>query len=75
MPSKKYKLTFDLYDGTSKSVVFEVPPGEAGPKGDPGADGKTPERGVDYWTEADKAGIVEDVLTELPIYSGEVESV
>lgn len=30
-------------------------------KGDPGKDGKTPEPGVDYWTDADKAEIVEDV--------------
>ena len=69
MASKKYKLKFDLYDGTSKSVVFEVPQGDPGPKGD------TPIKGLDYWTEADKAEIVEDVLTELPIYSGEVEPV
>lgn len=26
-------------------------------KGDPGADGKTPVRGTDYWTDADKAEI------------------
>lgn len=36
MAGKKYKLTFDLYDGTKKSVVFEVPEGEAGPQGPPG---------------------------------------
>lgn len=28
--------------------------GIQGPKGDPGQDGKTPVRGTDYWTEADK---------------------
>ena len=36
-------------------------PGERGPAGEPGpagADGKTPERGVDYWTDSDKAEIL-----------------
>lgn len=31
-----------------------------------GAPGKTPEKGVDYWTEADQQSIVEQVLQELP---------
>lgn len=31
-----------------------------------GADGKTPVRGTDYWTEADKQEIVTDVLVALP---------
>ena len=29
-------------------------------------DGHTPIKGTDYWTEADKAGIVEDVLEQMP---------
>ena len=42
---------------------FDGPPGMPGEKGDRGpagvngTDGKTPVRGVDYWTEADKAEI------------------
>lgn len=40
-----------------------------------GTDGKTPVRGVDYWTEADQNAIVQDVLASLPVYSGEVEDV
>ena len=35
-----------------------------------GADGKTPERGVDYWTESDKSGIVADVLAALQTWEG-----
>lgn len=35
-----------------------------------GADGKTPEKGVDYWTEADKSEIVTDVLSALPTWEG-----
>ena len=31
-----------------------------------GADGKTPARGTDYWTAADKQEIVTDVLAALP---------
>lgn len=38
-----------------------------------GPAGKTPEKGTDYWTEADKAAMVEDVLAALPVYAGEVE--
>jgi hypothetical protein len=45
-------------------------PGAPGASGAPGADGKTPERGVDYWTEADKAEIVADVLTAIPDAEG-----
>lgn len=36
--------------------------GIQGPKGDTGADGHTPVKGTDYWTAADKAEIVDDVL-------------
>ena len=42
-------------------------------KGDPGAKGDkgdTPEKGVDYWTAEDKAGIVSDVLAALPTWEG-----
>lgn len=41
-------------------------PAIKGPKGDPGAPGKTPIRGTDYWTAADKQEIVNDVLAALP---------
>ena len=38
-------------------------------------DGNTPVKGVDYWTEDDKQGIVNDVLAALPVYDGKVVSV
>ena len=50
-----------------------------GEKGDKGADGtngkdgingKTPVKGTDYWTEADKAEIVNDTLAALPTWTG-----
>lgn len=65
---KKYSLTFSLYDGTSKSVEFEVPDGPPGPPG------PAPTRGVDYWTAEDKAEIVAETIALLPTYNGEVEA-
>ena len=44
--------------------------GDKGEKGDPGADGYTPVKGTDYWTAADKAEIVNDVLAALPTWTG-----
>ena len=52
------------------------PQGEVGPRGEPGAtgpagaDGKTPVKGVDYFTAADKAELVNDVLAALPNAKG-----
>ena len=47
--------------------------GPQGPQGPAGADGYTPQRGVDYWTEADRQQMVQDVIGALPVYNGEVE--
>lgn len=41
-------------------------PALKGDQGKKGADGKTPVKGTDYWTAADKAEIVNDVLAALP---------
>lgn len=49
------------------------PQGETGPQGPAGADGadgKTPVRGVDYWTTEDQQQIVADVLAALPTAEG-----
>ena len=46
-----------------------------GEKGDKGDNGYTPQKGVDYYTDADKAEMVSAVLAALPVYEGEVESV
>ena len=40
--------------------------GQDGAKGDKGDDGHTPIKGTDYWTTADQAAIVADVLAALP---------
>lgn len=44
--------------------------GATGKDGAKGADGKTPVRGTDYWTAADKAEIVNEVLAALPAAEG-----
>ena len=46
--------------------------GEKGDQGDAGKDGKTPVKGTDYWTAADKQSIVDDVLSS--IVNGEEET-
>lgn len=42
-------------------VNIRGPRGEQGLKGETGANGYTPQRGVDYWTEADKDEIVSEL--------------
>ena len=37
-----------------------------------GADGRTPVKGMDYWTDADKTEMVADVINSLPVYDGSV---
>ena len=44
--------------------------GDKGDKGDTGAAGHTPVKGTDYWTDADKVEIVNDVLAALPTWTG-----
>lgn len=45
--------------------------GQPGADGKPGADGYTPVKGVDFYTDADKAEMVAAVIAALPIYGGE----
>ena len=40
--------------------------GKDGAQGEKGADGKTPVKGTDYWTAADKQEIINDVIAALP---------
>lgn len=51
--------TFDIMDGATGET------GATGPQGPAGADGVTPVKGTDYWTEADKQEIVDEVVAEL----------
>lgn len=49
--------------------------GADGTDGEDGADGYTPLKGVDYYTEADKAEMVQAVLAAMPQYAGETEEI
>lgn len=48
--------------------------GAAGKDGKDGADGKTPVKGTDYWTAADKAEIVNETIAALPAKGVATES-
>ena len=65
-------MTFeDLTEQQKESLKGKQ--GPQGPKGDPGSagkDGYTPVKGVDYFTEADKAEMVQSVLAALPNAEG-----
>lgn len=60
-------ITVTLTDGTKSTFKVQ--------NGSKGSAGKTPAKGTDYWTEADKAEIVSDVIAALPVYDGSVVSV
>lgn len=63
--------SFDVMDGAAgpqgpKGDIGETgAAGATGPQGPAGADGVTPVKGTDYWTEADKQEIVDEVVAEL----------
>lgn len=46
-----------------------------GQQGEPGQDGYTPQKGIDYWTDSDKQEIIQEVISELPVYNGEEETI
>ena len=59
--------------GTTTAEIKNGKDGEQGPIGPAGSDGKTPEKGIDYWTDDDKAEIVAATVAALPVYGGEVQ--
>ena len=52
--------------GTDTGKPSRGATGAKGDKGEPGTPGKTPARGTDYWTAADKQEIVNSVIAALP---------
>jgi hypothetical protein len=71
-----WSIDESAYVDTYVSAVGPVgPEGPTGPKGDQGIagpageDGYTPQKGVDYWTEADKQEIVDYVVQNVPVGS------
>lgn len=57
-------------NGHSVLEAVEAPVGQQGIQGVPGADGHTPVKGTDYFTEEDKAEMVNAVLAALPAAEG-----
>lgn len=50
--------------------IGKVNDGTNGANGRDGVDGKTPVKGEDYFTEADKTELVNDVIAALPVWEG-----
>lgn len=65
--TKSGTVTTIKVDGTAIATIND---GADGADGEDGADGHTPVKGTDYWTAADKQGIVNDVLDALPTWTG-----
>lgn len=65
-------VTESAADGGSNIVTFSDGKTLTVKNGKTGADGKTPVKGTDYYTAADKADMVNAVLAALPVYNGEV---
>ena len=61
---KNGEKSFEVKDGKDGKDGQDGAPGTPGKNG---ADGKTPVRGTDYWTNADKKEIVDDVIESVPI--------
>ena len=60
-------VTVTKTDGTTSTFI--VKNGSKGSQGDPG---KTPVKGTDYFTPADKEELVSALIDALPVYNGEV---
>ena len=69
-PKGNYLTQDNLQSATDAALAQAKASGEFD-----GADGKTPIKGTDYYTEADKTEIVNAVITALPVYDGEVVDV
>ena len=64
---------FDGAQGPKGDTGAQGPQGETGPQGPAGPTGPagtTPVKGTDYWTDADKAEIVQETLAALPTWTG-----
>lgn len=58
--------------GTTTATITNGQDGTDGQDGAPGQDGHTPIKGTDYWTESDKAEIVQEAASSIPIATTEV---
>lgn len=67
--TKSGKETTIKADGVTIATVSDGADGTNGTNGKNGADGHTPVKGTDYWTAADQASMVQDVLAALPTWT------
>lgn len=65
-----HTVTITDINGVHSFEVADGKNGIDGATGAAGADGKTPKKGVDYFTEADKAEMVTAVINSLPTWNG-----
>ena len=70
-----HRVTITDAEGEKSFDVFDGVDGKDGIDGKNGVDGYTPIKGVDYFTEEDKAELVTAVVDALPKYNGEVAEV
>lgn len=66
------KIAITDVNGTKYVYVMD---GKGGKNGKDGVDGRTPVKGTDYFTQADKTEMVNAVIAALPVYDGSVTSV
>ena len=65
--------TSSAIDGGTRVTLYSIPPDDRPPEIRgmfEVKDGHTPVIGIDYWTEADKVLMVNDVLSALPTWTG-----
>ena len=65
-----HRITITDANGTKTVDVMDGEDGAPGTNGKDGTDGKTPVKGTDYYTDADKTEMVNDVLAALPTWTG-----
>lgn len=60
------RTNLSVYSKAEVDAAIAASGGGSGEPGAPGEPGYTPQKGIDYWTEEDKAEMVNDVLDALP---------
>ena len=65
-----HRITITDVNGEQSFDVIDGVDGSNGSDGQDGEDGHTPEKGVDYFTEQEKAEMVNEVLAAMPTWEG-----